>query len=238
MNYARPDLADRLAAEYVLGTLQGPARRRFAALLPAHPALRAAVARWEQMLHPLAAVVAPAQPPAQVWQAIEARVHGGDGAAPAAARASAAGRSPWWRTLGFWRGWAGVATACTLVLGVRLSQPPAPGLPPVVVVLAPAPGAADAGVGAFVAGIGGDGRQLVVKPLRPVALQADHDLELWAVPKQGAPRSLGLIAVDRPTALRRDKVLDGVAAFAVSLEPPGGSPTGAPTGPILYSGSL
>jgi anti-sigma-K factor RskA len=235
MNYTRPELADRLAAEYVLGTLRGPARRRFAALLPAHPVLRAAVSHWEQTLHPLAAVVAPTPPPARVWQAIEAQVHGGG---PTRAAAPAAGKEAWWRTLGFWRGWAGLATACALVLGVLLRQPPAPGLPPVVVVLAPAQGAADAGVGAFVAGIGGDGRQVVVKPLRPVALQADHDLELWAVPKQGAPRSLGLIAVDRPTALRRDKVLDGVAAFAVSLEPPGGSPTGAPTGPILYSGSL
>jgi len=50
MDYGRPDLADRLAAEYVTGTLRGPARRRFEQLVPAHPALRAAVRRWESRL--------------------------------------------------------------------------------------------------------------------------------------------------------------------------------------------
>ena len=49
MDYSRPELADRLAAEYVLGTLQGPARRRFEALQQAHPALRQAVAQWQAL---------------------------------------------------------------------------------------------------------------------------------------------------------------------------------------------
>ena len=50
MDYSRPHLADSLAAEYVLGTLRGPARRRFEALLPAHPALAAAVAGYADAL--------------------------------------------------------------------------------------------------------------------------------------------------------------------------------------------
>ena len=85
MNYARPELADRLAAEYVLGSLQGPARRRFENLLPAHPMLRAAVARWEARLVPLSGSVPPVAPPAHVWTAIERRVHGNAASAPAAA---------------------------------------------------------------------------------------------------------------------------------------------------------
>ena len=48
MDYSRPELADRLAAEYVLGTLRGPARRRFEALLPAHPALNRAMLDWQR----------------------------------------------------------------------------------------------------------------------------------------------------------------------------------------------
>ena len=43
MDYANPQLADQLAASYAAGTLRGPARRRFEALLPSHPALRDAV---------------------------------------------------------------------------------------------------------------------------------------------------------------------------------------------------
>jgi len=55
MDYSRPELADRLAADYVAGTLRGPARRRFEALLPAHPLLRAAVRGWQDRLMPLTA---------------------------------------------------------------------------------------------------------------------------------------------------------------------------------------
>ena len=76
MDYARAELADRLAAEYVLGTLRGPARRRFQTLLAAHPALRSAVQRWEDRLAPLAASVAPVAPPERVWTGIEARLFG------------------------------------------------------------------------------------------------------------------------------------------------------------------
>ena len=54
MDYSRPELADRLASGYVLGTLRGPARRRFEALLPAHAMLRGAVRDWQDRLMPLA----------------------------------------------------------------------------------------------------------------------------------------------------------------------------------------
>ena len=70
MDYGRPELADRLAAEYVLGTLRGPARRRFQTLLGAHPALRNATRRWEEQLAPLAGSVAPVAPRDKVWAGI------------------------------------------------------------------------------------------------------------------------------------------------------------------------
>jgi anti-sigma-K factor RskA len=209
----RPDVADRLAAEYVLGTLRGGARRRFETLMAAHPSLREAVARWP--------VVAP---PPRVWQAIEARLDGRP--QPAAAPRSI------WSGLAFWRGWSALATAAAVVMAVLLAQP-TPLAPPVVVVLA-----APEGANAFVASVSADGRSLVVRPLAPLDVDATRALELWAVPGQGAPRSLGLIQLDRTTVLQREQVLDGTAALAVSLEPPGGSPTGAPTGPILYTGAV
>ena len=73
MDYSRRELADRLAAEHVLGTLRGPAGRRFLALLPAHPALRQAVAEWQERLAPLTQSVLPVTPPDRVWAKIEAR---------------------------------------------------------------------------------------------------------------------------------------------------------------------
>lgn len=234
MDYSRPELADRLAAEYVTGTLRGPARRRLEQLLPAHPTLRAAVKRWEAGLMPLTASVAPQAPSAEVWKRIAARI---DGVA-----ATPASTPPWYATLSFWRSlsmFAGVVSLSLLVLFAN----PQPNPPPIVVVLSATTAPADAPAGAvapatFVASISGDGRAIVTQPLIGVSVQPDRALELWAVPGQGAPRSLGLISASGTSVVKKNKLPAGTAALAVSLEPPGGSTTGAPTGPVLYVGKL
>jgi anti-sigma-K factor RskA len=220
MDYAREPLADRLAAEYVLGTLRGSARRRFEALLPAHPQLKQAVAQWERRLGPLALQVPPAEPRAVVWQRIEARVFG---PAEPAAR--------WWQRLGWWQSVAGAASALALALAVFLVVP-RPQQPPLVIVMSSSGGAQE-----FVASLSGDGSSLVLKPLGPVQVGPSQALELWQVPAKGAPRSLGLVQVQGPT-VRHVQLGPDAAALAVSLEPSGGSPTGLPTGPILAVGKL
>ena len=235
MDFAKQTLADALAAQYVAGTLRGGARRRFDTLLPSHPLLGAAVDDWRARLMPLTAVLAPEAPPAATWSRIEQRLWPRDAAAPAAAL-------PWWRALGFWRAASGLATVAALGLGVLLVNP-GPQAPPLVVVLqgteagGPAPST-------IVASLSGDGRSLVAQPVQPVAMEAGRTLELWAVPPQGAPRSLGLISAQGATVIRREKLpqalLDqrNTAALAVSVEPAGGSPTGLPTGPVVFAGKL
>jgi anti-sigma-K factor RskA len=47
-----------------------------------------------------------------------------------------------------------------------------------------------------------------------------------------------VISASGSTVVRRGQVLQGTSALAVTLEPPGGSPSGAPTGPVLYVGKL
>jgi anti-sigma-K factor RskA len=239
MDYSRPELADRLAAEYVSGLLRGPARRRFEALLPAHPALRGAVRAWQDRLMPLTAVVEPQRPSPMVWQRIEGRI---GGAAASVATAASEAPAGWWRQLAFWRGFSAVAGVAVLALTVLLANP-GPVQPPIVVVLsaaAPEPGSPAGAVmpASFVASISADGRAMVTKPLVNVSMEANRALELWSLPPSGAPRSLGLIAADKATVVKRGKVLEGTSALAVSLEPAGGSPTGAPTGPVLYVGKL
>lgn len=229
MDYSREQLAERLAAEYVLGTLHGGARRRFEALLPAHPRLRQARLDWERRLLQLDDAIQPVAPSPRVWAGIEQRLFGETRA-----------MVRWWQKLVLWQGAAGLAAAAALTLGVLLSQP-APVQPPIVVVMAAQPAAAAPGVqpASFVASVSGDGRSLVLKPLtegQQVAL--NKALELWAVPASGAPRSLGLVSAERATTVLRTRLLKDTAAFAVSVEPPGGSPTGAPTGPIVSVGQL
>ena len=241
MDYSHPELADRLAAEYVAGVLRGPARRRFETLLPAHPTLRGAVRAWQDRLMPLTLGVAPQVPSPEVWKRIEMRINGA-ATKPTAVSATAVSAVGWWRQLAFWRSFSAVGAVATLALAITLANP-GPTRAPIVVVLSaatPAPGS-PAGASApasFVASISADGRAMVTKPLVNVNLQADRSLELWLLPASGAPRSLGLIAADKASVVQRGKVLDGTDGFAVSLEQAGGSPDGKPHGPVLYVGKL
>lgn len=230
MDYSRPDLADRLAADYVSGTLRGAARRRLETLLPAHPVLRDAVHEWQDRLAPLSASISPQAPSDAVWKGIEARI----GGRPAPVRTT-----HWWQGLAFWRGASAFASVAALAAVLLLGNPTAVP-PPIIVVLEATspPASGNPRPASFVASISGDGRAVVTRPLQRVSVQADHALELWALPANGQPTSLGLIAADAATVVKRDKRLDGTTGLAVSLEPPGGSPTGAPTGPVLYAGKF
>ncbi len=241
MDYSRPELADRLAAEYASGLLRGAARRRFEALLPAHPQLLAAVRAWQDRLMPLTSAVEPQTPSAAVWKRIETRIHGPAAAAATPVTGVVAEAAAWWRGLAFWRSVSALASVAAVSFAVLLARPE-PARAPIIVVLAPAvpaePGATVQP--SFVASISADGRAMVTRPLINVGLQADHSLELWSLPPQKgvAPRSLGVIAADRASVVQRGKVLEGTDAFAVTLEAAGGSTDGKPHGPVLYVGKL
>ena len=85
-------------------------------------------------------------------------------------------------------------------------------------------------------------RFLTVKAVAPVDLPSGRELELWMLPDGRAPVSMGLVpatGIDR-LALRAPAgvALQGIPALAVSIEPAGGSPTRAPTGPVVYTGRV
>lgn len=228
MDYGRPQLADRLAASYALGLLRGGARRRFEALLPAHPSLRAALGEWHDRLMPLAAAVASEQPSPGVWRRIESRI--GGTAAPQA-------DVPWWQRLGAWRLASALAGGAALGLALLLTAP-GPVQAPVLVVLSATAEGGGPTPASFVASISGDGRALVTRPLQNVSLQSDRSLELWSLPASGSPRSLGVISSNGTTVVQRKQILAGAAALAVTVEPAGGSPSGRPTGPVVFVGKL
>lgn len=217
---------EALAAEYVLGTLRGRARRRFA-LLARDPGHADAVKRWETVFAPLLESLPEVAPPARVWKGIEERI-APSGSVPAAGAGSAA----FWRPFGMI---AGGLAAVMLAVFVRIAPTPTAAEPQMVAVLASPDSAARMVVTM-------DSPEVMrVRVVRPWGGIEGRSLELWALPRDGAPRSLGLVANAGETMLRMapsDARMRGAEALAISLEPPGGSPTRAPTGPVLCSGVI
>lgn len=233
MNLSRPDRAERLdalAAEYALGTLPGRARRRLARIAQTDTAVAAAIRAWEKRLSPFAEAAPPVTPPPRVWRVIALRL----GLEPV--RPIAPG--PWWGRVAFWRGVAVASFAAALVLGTALLSP-RPGVPgqPIVVVLA----GTDAQP-ALIATAARDSRTLTLKAIGAAPVPPGRSLELWLLPDGAPPRSLGVVPatgvgeVALPAAA--DVALAGIPALAVSLEQAGGSPTGVPQGPVLYTGRV
>ena len=217
--------ADDLAAEFALGTLRGRARQRFEALARTDAALGEARRRWESALTPLALDAPPVEPPSRVWSAIEERI--GARAAQAGDRSGLA----LWRALGLVAG--GLATV--LVAALLWLAPSLESVPLQVAMLN-----APDNVPRMMVTLDASG-EMRVRPLKPWKGIEGKSLELWAVPHDAAPRSLGLVSNDTETRIRilpSDLRMAHATALAVSLEPPHGSPTGRPTGPVLCSGAI
>lgn len=236
MDLARPDRSrtlDALAAEHALGTLPLRVRRRLAAIARREPVIATALQQWEYRLAGLAEAVPAVEPAPKVWARIRDRLD--IGPSPQSAQPA-----QWWSNLGLWRGLtaAGFALALTLAISLAtLNSRDTGEADAVVIVLA----GADARP-ALVASGGRTSRTLSIKALAPLDVAAGRTLELWALPRGGNPLSLGVLGTGgiMRVTLRQPagSALENVPALAVSLEPSGGSPTGQPTGPVLYSGAV
>lgn len=222
----RDDL-DGLAAEYVLGQLDGDERRAAEARLAADPGFRAAVAAWERRLQPLADAAGEATPPAGAFAAILARIESVPPAIAGGGNVVSLRRS-----LVRWRITSAIVGAAAAVLaGVVVFDRTAPAQQTTFVAILTAEGAKPA----FVASV--DTVKGTISVHRVVdAAPADKSYELWAIPPGGAPKSLGV--VEQASYQRILGVTPGGVTVAISLEPKGGSPTGAPTGPVVFSGAL
>lgn len=225
MNYENPELREQLAAEYVLGTMPTLVRRRFERLLADDAELRRTVDDWHGRFGPIDSAEAMEEPPARVWRAIESRL--------ALAPAPEPELRGWFGSLAFWRGAtlvaAGLAAIAIFYIAVR--QPPAPTT--VVAILSD-----DNGKPGWIALSGADDNKIEVAPVGKIASDAAHAFELWAI-AGGTPSRLGLLVTDAAHPLTvQASVVPQSAVLAISVEPPGGSPTGLPTGPVRYKGSV
>lgn len=220
------DDIDMIAGEYVLGTLDDAERRAFQRRLLTEPAAVAAVAAWQERLSPLLLTVPDAAPSATLWPKIEA------GAAPANDN-----RVRRWQIAT-----AAAALVALITSGLALRPSPQPTPQPVVaqqpLLQSVAALSESGGAPALLVTYDQATKTMKVTPVN-VAPRPGHSLELWVIAGKAAPKSIGLMREQGATALDRMALdLQQQMTIAVSVEPRGGSPTGLPTGPVVYSGRM
>ena len=233
MRYDDQNLREILAAEYVLGTLRGPARRRYETLLRTRPDWRQAADWWSTRLHLLALASPAVAPASKVWRNIEVRLFG---------NRVAAGANGWWRALALGSSTLAIVMAFLLVGNLqRPAVPPVVVTEPALVAIMNNEEAKPAWLLSLNKGKGGD-TVLRVVTLPGAAPVEGKSFELWVLPPdKSAPISLGLMPLAGTETLRVAGDITPLlthGGLAVSLEPAGGSPTGQPTGAVLYQGKL
>jgi anti-sigma-K factor RskA len=265
-----PELLERMAASHALGTLRGGARRRFEAMAREQAPVRAAALVWQARLSGMAELQQEITPDPVVWtrihnlvqaeQAQKAMLAARDTGAPAAEKAKS-----WWQSLPLWRGAAftgALATVAAIVTGVVLHEQLGTRLGQELAAQARAMGtqiadlrnqlqaapqiqyvavlADDKAAASILVTVDPKNRRMTLQRVGGYREASDKSLQLWALPPQGAPRSLGVLGNDRVLRLTAtESEVREVPALAISLEPKGGVPSeGGPTGPVLFKGAL
>ena len=232
MRYDNESLVDMLCTEYILGTLKGAARRRFEQLIRQRANWAQALVWWESHMHLLADTVPAVKPPNTVWKNIQTRLFDKNTANSTA------------KNKGWWKSWTFVSTALAasfatlLVIQTPLSitEPK----PAAVALLA----TESAQAGWLLSEIKKSATDVEIKAisLASLELKPDNAFELWLLPAdKSKPLSLGLLPQQGSATVKVPiNVIPLMAsgALAVSLEPLGGSPTGQPTGAVLYQGKM
>jgi anti-sigma-K factor RskA len=252
-----PDLLDRLAAAYALGTLRGGARRRFEAIARQSPTARAAALIWQERFASMTELQADQAPSPNVWKRIENLLPmQSPGPVPAAV---AGGESPMLaglrRALGLWRGatvLAALAGCAAVVVGVNLSREMgtresqlaqarrqetqlAQQNAQLAARLQAAPEiqyvavlADDKASASMLVTFDPKHNSLTLKRVGSFQEAADKSLQLWALPPSGGPKSLGVLGADPVVKLTAvEGEVREVPALAISLEPKGGVPPGS-----------
>lgn len=237
-----PELAgdEALAAERALGVLTDAERAAVEARAAAEPDFAALIEDWGARLAPMLSTAPAAPAPEGVWRAVERRLPANGNLRQDERRRS--------RALNLWRAatvGAMLATAASLALAVQVAN-----RPPVVLVqgqptmspLMSASLAAPAGKPMFVCAYDPERKALMVTSLFEPGADPGRVHELWLIPPDGKPRSLGFVTPGASAAMPMAETVAPMfkagSALAVSVEPMGGSPGGAPSGPIAAKGTL
>ncbi|HEU0197846.1 MAG TPA: anti-sigma factor [Nevskiaceae bacterium] len=238
-----PKPEDLRCAEYVLGVLDADTRTTLEREMAADPHMAAEVARWQRYLSPLVEDIPAIPPPDLVWSRIEADISARATSVPHSAPAA---RNTGWNSLALWRWFAAGATAVAVAFIIAFVTV-VPGTPSTPAVTSAASYMASTivqkgGRVEWTATMDLKNARMIVVPARPQALPATRAPELWLIPAGRKPIAVGMIATQAPITLTLSPTLVAelgpTAAFAVSVEPTGGSPTGQPTGPVIAEGHI
>ncbi|MGA3251444.1 MAG: anti-sigma factor [Paraburkholderia sp.] len=241
MNTPAPHDPELRCAEHALGVLDADARRELEQSVARDPALQATLDRWQRRFAPLGEDVAPVEPPGRVWTRIQRDL--GFFATPAAHGPAPTGG--WWNSLNLWR-WVGIgaSVAALGLLAVNLiwvheapQRTTAVESQYMVATIARPDGVAH-----WTATVDLRRARMVVVPADKPMIAANRSTELWLIPPNAKPISLGVFAPDAPASMTLPPAvvaqLSARAVLAVSIEPSGGSPSGQPTGPVLATGAM
>lgn len=256
--HQHPELLDRLAASYALGTLRGAARRRFEAMAREQAPVRAAALIWQSRFSSINELQPDVAPEPAVWTRIENLVLAErEQAALQAARAKATAQSEndkrwsaWLRSLTVWRvasAAGAVATVAAVTVGLNLRQELGSEIAKLQTQLQATPQieyvavlADDKAAASMLVTFDPKNKKLTLQRVGGYQEASDRSLQLWALPPIGGPKSLGVLTNDkllRLTAGEND--VREVPTLAISLEPKGGVPSETgPTGPVLFKGAL
>ena len=262
-----PELLDRLAAAYALGTLRGGARRRFEELARNSPAVRVSAQVWQERFMSITELQQAEVPGPNVWKRIENLVAAESRPAAAPVAASVSSTETLLRALGLWRlgavvGAVSTVAAVAVALNLRgdlqgsetqLAQLQAQGRAlaqqnaTLTAQLAAQPDIRyvsvlhdDKATPTMLVTFDPKHNTLTLKRVGGYQEGADKSLQLWAIPAAGAPRSLGVMGTDAVARLAAaEQVVGQSPLLAISLEPKGGVPgEGGPTGPVLFKGAV
>ena len=228
MRYNNKALIDLLCAEYCLGTLRGAARRRFEQLIRQRANFAQTLAWWETHMHLLADTVPAVAPSNKVWKNIQTRLFDNKNAA----------KNSWWKNWAFASTALAASFAALLVIQTPLQVI---GTEPAAIALLSSE-SAQAGWLLNETKITETNVEIKAISLASLESKPNNAFELWLLPAdKSKPISLGLLPQKGSATVKIP--VDAIAlmatgALAVSLEPVGGSPTGAPTGAVLYQGKM
>ena len=236
------DDQDRLAAEHVLGLLEGEERGQAERLLASDETFQALVEQWRMRFSEWDRTAADLAPSEALWQRIEDGLNTQPGAAvavPLASRRQGSSSGVFqglWDSLVFWRGFglAGAMAALLLAVGLGYFAQKASRQPMLVAVLMSETNQPGAVLRTFA-----DGRAELT-PLGDMQIPHNHSIQVWTFPDPaGAPVSVGVVQTARTVLLNLQNLPQPHSnqLFAISVEPLAGSPTGQPTGPVVMKGT-